>query len=160
MTSDRYFEDLRAGDRFDSAGLTIAESAIIDFATQWDPQPFHLDVEYARNQGAFGGLIASGLHTMCATLRLWLADKILIACTIGSPGIDQVRFLRPVRPGDTLRVVTDLVELRPSASKPDRGSVTLRHTTSNQQGEVVLTMDALVIVRKRPAVPASVARGS
>lgn len=159
MTSDRYFDDLRAGDRFESAGLTITESAIIDFATQWDPQPFHLDAEYARTASAFGGLIASGLHTTCATLRLWLADQILIASTIGSPGIDQIRFLRPVRPGDTLRVVTELLELRPSASKPDRGSVKMRHTTSNHRGETVLTMDALVIVRKRPGAAPSAGRG-
>jgi len=160
MTSDRYFDDLRAGERFESAGLTITESAIIDFAAQWDPQPFHLDAEYARSESAFGGLIASGLHTTCATLRLWLADKILIAGTIGSPGIDQVRFLRPVRPGDTLRVVTELLELRPSASKPDRGSAKMRHTTTNQRGETVLTMDALVIVRRRPGVASSSAPGA
>jgi acyl dehydratase len=151
MTSDRYFDDLNVGDRFESAGLTITESAIIDFATQWDPQPFHLDAEYARTEGAFGGLIASGLHTTCATLRLWLTDRILIASSIGSPGVEQIRFLRPVRPGDTLRVTTELLELRPSASRPDRGTVRIRHTTSNQRGETVLTMDTLVIVRRRPA---------
>jgi acyl dehydratase len=150
MNSDRYFDDFRAGDTFESTGLTITESAIIDFAVQWDPQPFHLDAEHARTRGAFGGLIASGLHTMCASLRLWMDDRIFIACTIGSPGMDEVQFLRPVRPGDTLRVVTELLELRPSTSKPDRGSVRMRHTTLNQRDEVVMTMDARVILRKRP----------
>ncbi len=147
----RYFEDFRVGQRFESGGLTITEDAIIGFAAQWDPQPFHLDAEYARTKGHFGGLIASGLHTMCATLRLWLADRIFIDCTIGSPGVDEARFLKPVRPGDTLRVVTELLELRPSRSKPDRGSVKMRHTTLNQHGETVMTMDARVILRKRPA---------
>ncbi len=151
MTRDRYFDDLGIGDRFESAGLTITESAMIDFATQWDPQPFHLDAEYARTRGHFGGLIASGLHTTCVTLRLWLADQVLLASSVGSPGVDQIRFLRPVRPGDTLRVVTEFLKLQPSGSRPDRGTVTIRHTTTNQHGEVVLTMDTRVIVRRRPA---------
>lgn len=151
MTSDRYFDDFQAGDRFDSSGLTITESAILDFALQWDPQPFHIDAEYSRTEGNFGGLIASGLHTMCATLRLWMADRIFITCTIGSPGLDGVSFLRPVRPSDTLHVSTELLDLRPSESKPDRGTVKMRHTTSNQRGEIVMTMDARVILRRRPA---------
>ena len=159
MTSNRYFDDLSVGDRFESAGLTVTESAIIDFAAQWDPQPFHLDAEYARTEGAFGGLIASGLHTTCVTLRLWLADRILIASSIGSPGVEQIRFVRPVRPGDTLRVVTELLELRPSASRPDRGTAKIRHTTSNQRGEAVLTMVTLVIVRRRPADQGTIRSG-
>ena len=150
MNSMRYFDDFQAGDTFESQGLTITESAILDFALQWDPQPFHIDAEYSRTKGNFGGLIASGLHTMCATLRLWMADRVFIACTIGSPGLDETRFLRPVRPGDTLHVVTELLDLRPSTSKPDRGTVTMRHTTTNQRGEVVMTMDARVILRRRP----------
>ncbi|HJQ60845.1 MAG TPA: MaoC family dehydratase [Vineibacter sp.] len=151
MTDTRYFDDFRAGERFESGGLTVTESAIVDFALQWDPQPFHIDAEYARTEGAFGGLIASGLHTISATHRLWFADRIFGACTIASPGFDSVRFLRPVRPGDTLRVVTELLELLPSASKPDRGAVKMRHTTLNQRGEEVLVIDARVILRRRPA---------
>jgi acyl dehydratase len=151
MPDDRYFDDFRAGDRFESAGLTITESAIIDFALQWDPQPFHIDAEYARAAGDFGGLIASGLHTISASHRLWFADRIFGACTIASPGFDAVQFLKPVRPGDTLRVVTELLELRPSESKPDRGAVKMRHTTFNQRGEEVLTIDARVILRRRAA---------
>jgi acyl dehydratase len=150
MTSERYFEDFSAGDRFESGGLTITESAIVDFAALWDPQPFHIDAEYARTVGHFGGLIASGLHTMCVSLRLWLADRIFIACTVGSPGVEQIRFVKPVRPGDTLRVVTELLELRPSSSRPDLGSIRMRHTTLNQRGEVVMTMEPQVIVRRRP----------
>jgi acyl dehydratase len=150
MTSDRYFDDFSVGDRFQSSGLTITESAILDFALQWDPQPFHIDAEYSRTEGHFGGLIASGLHTMCATLRLWMADRIFLSCTIGSPGLDGVQFLKPVRPGDTLCVVTELLDLRRSESRPDRGSVKMRHTTTNQRGETVMTMDARVILRRRP----------
>ena len=116
--SIRYYEDFKVGDRFTSAGLTMTESAIIDFARQWDPQPFHTDVEFAK-KWTFGGLIASGLHTMAVTLRLWLDQGVFRSCSLGSPGIGEVQFPRPVRPGDTLRVVTDIAELRISASKPE-----------------------------------------
>src|SRR5689334_15517618 len=123
--SIRYYEDFKVGDRFTSAGLTMTETAIIDFARQWDPQPFHTDVEFAK-KWTFGGLIASGLHTMAATLRLWLDQGVFRACSLGSPGIGEVQFPRPVRPGDTLRVVTDITELRLSASKTDRGIARIR----------------------------------
>lgn len=147
----RYFDDFHAGDVFVSPGMTITESAIVDFASQWDPQPFHIDAEFARSEGNYGGLIASGVHTMATTLKLWLADGILKHCTIGSPGLDGIRFPLPVRPGDTLRVTTEFLETRASASKPDRGIVKVRHVTRNQRGEVVLTMDANVILTRRPA---------
>lgn len=150
---DRYFEDFSVGDTFVSASLTITESAMVDFAWQWDPQPFHIDAEFARSWN-YGGLIASGLHTMSASLRLWLQLGIFHACNLGSPGLDNVRFVRPVRPGDTLHVVTEIVDLRPSASKPDRGIGRIRQTTRNQRGEDVLTMDTTVLLKRR--APATV----
>ncbi len=113
--SDRYFEDFKVGDRFVSGGMTMTEAGIIEFARQWDPQPFHIDVEFSK-KWAFEGLIASGLHTMCATLKLWLELGVFKACSLGSPGLGETQFPRPVRPGDTIKVVTDIVELRPSAS--------------------------------------------
>lgn len=146
--SDRYFEDFEVGDRFVSGGMTITESAILDFARQWDPQPFHIDVEFARTWH-FGGLIASGLHTMSVTLRLWLDQGIFRACSMGAPGIGPVAFPRPVRPGDTLHVATDIVELRPSASKPDRGLAKIRQVTLNQRGEPVMEQDTLVFLKRR-----------
>jgi len=118
--TDRYFEDFKKGERFISGGMTMTEAGIIEFARQWDPQPFHIDVEFAK-KWQYGGLIASGLHTMCVTLKLWLELGVLKACSLGSPGLGETQFPRPVRPGDTLRVVTDIVELRTSASKTDRG---------------------------------------
>jgi acyl dehydratase len=118
--SDRYYEDFHVGERFVSGGMTLTEAGIIEFACQWDPQPFHTDVEFARTW-TFGGLIASGMHTMAVTLRLWLDQGIFRACSLGSPGIGEVQFPHPVRPGDSLRVVTDIVELRASASRRDRG---------------------------------------
>ena len=120
--SDRYFEDFGPGERFVSAGMTVTESAIIDFARQWDPQPFHMDVEFSRTW-TYGGLIASGIHTMAVTLRLWLEQGVFRACSLGSPGLGEVQFPQPVRPGDTVRVVTDIVSLRASASQIGRAHV-------------------------------------
>lgn len=149
--TDRFYEDFKVGDRFMSGGMTITEAAIIDFARQWDPQPFHTDPAFAATW-TFGGLIASGLHTMGATLRLWLDLGIFRACSLGSPGIGEVQFPRPVRPGDTLRVVSDIVELRLSTSKPDRGIARLRQVTINQRGEQVMEQETTVFLKRRVAV--------
>ena len=148
--TDRFYEDFKVGDRFMSGGMTITEAAIIDFARQWDPQPFHTDPAFAA-KWTFGGLIASGLHTMAATLRLWLDLGIFRACSLGSPGIGEVQFPRPVRPGDTLRVVSDIVQLRPSASRPDRGIARLRQVTINQRGEQVMEQETTVFLKRRAA---------
>ncbi|MFN4013994.1 MAG: MaoC family dehydratase [Reyranella sp.] len=148
--TDRFFEDFKVGDRFVSGGMTITEAAIIDFARQWDPQPFHTDPEFAA-KWTFGGLIASGLHTMAATLRLWLDLGIFRACSLGSPGIGEVQFPRPVRPGDTLRVVSDIVQLRLSASRSDRGIARLRQVTINQLGEQVMEQETTVFLKRRTA---------
>jgi acyl dehydratase len=144
----RYFEDFKQGDRFVSAGLTITESAIIDFALTWDPQPFHIDKEFSKDW-AYEGLIASGLHTLCASLRLWLALGVFAQCNMGSPGFDKTRFLRPVRPGDTIHVEVEITEIRESDSKPDRGVARLRQITRNQRGEEVLDMETVVFLKKR-----------
>ena len=109
-------------------------AAILPFAGEWQ----------------YGGLIASGLHTMCVTLRLWLEMGVLRACSLGSPGLGETQFPRPVRPGDTIRVVTDIVELRASASKPDRGICRLRQVTINQRGEHVMEQETAVFLKRRP----------
>ena len=150
MTAERYFEDFKVGDRFESGGMTFTEAGIIEFARQWDPQPFHIDVEFSKTW-TFGGLIAFGLHTMCATLRLWLELGILKHCSLGSPGLGETKFPRPVRPGDTIKVITEIVELRASASKPDRGLCRLNQTTVNQRGEPVMEQSTLVFLKRRPA---------
>lgn len=152
--TDRYYEDFKVGDRFTSGGLTMTEAGIIDFARQWDPQPFHIDVEFAK-KWTYGGLIASGLHTMSVTLRLWLDQGVFRRCSLGSPGIGEVQFVRPVRPGDTLRVVTDIVELRLSTSKPDRGIARVRQVAINQRGEAVLEQETTVFLKRRPALAAN-----
>jgi acyl dehydratase len=153
--SDRYYEDFKVGDRFTSGGMTMTEADMIAFARQWDPQPFHVDAEFAR-KWTFGGLIASGLHTMAVTLRLWLDQGILRACSLGSPGLGEVQFARPVRPGDTLHVMTDIVELRPSSTKTDRGIARIRQITVNQRGEQVMEQETTVFLKKRPVIVANV----
>ncbi|ODT17037.1 MAG: hypothetical protein ABS35_26765 [Kaistia sp. SCN 65-12] len=152
--TDRYYEDFKVGERFTSGGLTMTEAGIVEFARQWDPQPFHIDAEFAK-KWTYGGLIASGLHTMSVTLRLWLDLGIFRACSLGSPGIGEVQFARPVRPGDTLRVVTDIVELRLSASKSDRGIARVRQVTINQRGEAVLEQETIVFLKRRPVLAAN-----
>ncbi|HYX05074.1 MAG TPA: MaoC family dehydratase [Reyranella sp.] len=151
---DRYFEDFRVGERFVSGGMTMTEAGIIEFARQWDPQPFHTDVEFAK-KWTFGGLIASGLHTMAVTLKLWLEQGVFRACSLGSPGIGEVQFPRPVRPADTLRVVTDIAELRISVSRPDRGIARIRQVTINQLGEPVMEQETTVFLKRRPVQAAT-----
>lgn len=145
-----YLEDFVAGLTFRTAGVTITEAQIIDFALRFDPQPFHVDVE-AAGQSLFGGLVASGFHTMSLTFRLFADTRALVAASLGSPGIDEVRWLKPVRPGDTLSAVVEVLDSRPSTSKPDRGIATLRYTASNQRGEPVFSMVATQFLRRRPA---------
>ena len=148
--SDRYFEDYKVGERFVSGGMTMTEGGIVEFARQWDPQPFHIDAEFAK-QWQYGGLIASGLHTMCATLRLWLEMGVFKSCSLGSPGLGETQFPRPVRPGDTIKVVTDIVELRASASRPDRGICRVRQVTVNQRGEHVMEQETTIFLKRRQA---------
>jgi acyl dehydratase len=146
--SDRYFEDFKVGERFVSGGMTFTEAGIIEFARQWDPQPFHIDAEFAA-KWQYGGLIASGLHTMSATLKLWLELGLFRACSLGSPGLGETRFPNPVRPGDTIRVITELVDLRASKSKPDRGICRIRQATVNQRGEPVMEQETTVFLKRR-----------
>jgi acyl dehydratase len=149
VEGDLYFEDFTPGREFRTDGATITEAQILDFALAFDPQPFHLDAEAAK-ESIFGGLIASGFQTMALTFRLFIQTRALAASSLGSPGVDELRWLRPVRPGDTLRAVVQVVEQRPSTSKPDRGIVRLHWASLNQRGEPVLTMTSMQLVRRRP----------
>lgn len=148
--TDLYFEDFTPGRRFQTPELTLTEADILEFARRYDRQPFHLDAEAAR-RSPYGGLIASGLHTLALTFSLFLDTGVLAAASLGSPGLDQIRWLTPVRPGDTLRVEVEVAAARPSASRPDRGVVTLAYRTLNQRGEAVMTMTGHQLVRRRPA---------
>ena len=147
--ADLYLEDFKPGVRFESPGITLTEGEIIHFGLRYDPQPFHLDAEAAK-ESPYGGLIASGFHTLGLSFRLFLQTGAFQACSLGAFGIDEVRWLLPVRPGDTLRVVSEVLEARASSSKPDRGIVRLKHSTLNQRGETVQTMVGIHILRRRP----------
>ncbi|HET7340236.1 MAG TPA: MaoC family dehydratase [Methylomirabilota bacterium] len=145
-----YFEDFKPGDRFESSTLAITEALIVEYARFYDPQPFHTDPAAARAT-VYGGLIASGLQTIGIAFKLFFETGVLSACSLGSPGLDEVRWRAPVRPGDTLRVVAEVLETRPSTSKPDRGIVRVLYTTLNQRGETVVTLIGNQLCRRRPA---------
>jgi len=148
MAEDRFLDDFRMGEKSMSAGVTITESEIIHFALQYDPQSFHLDVTAAA-KSPYGGLIASGFHTLSLCFRLFMERGVLAACSIGSPGIDEVRWLAPVRPGDTLRTETEVLEVRPSSSRPDRGILRMKYVGVNQHGAAVISFVVNHLLRRR-----------
>lgn len=145
-----YFEDFTPGRKFKTRGKTLTEAQIIDFAWQWDPQPFHVDAQAAANS-QFGGIIGSGFQTLLIAFRLWFQENIMNACSMGSPGLDEIRWLTPVRPGDTLHVEAEVTESRESSSKPDRGYTKIHYSVVNQKGEVVMTYLANHIFARHPA---------
>ncbi len=145
-----YFDDFKVGDRFESASMTITEELILEYARFYDPQPFHTDPEAAR-ASIYGGLIASGLQTIGLTFKLFFETGVLSACSLGSPGLDEIRWKAPVRPGDTLRVAAEVLQTRPSTSKPDRGIVRIQYTALNQRGETVATLIGNQLCRRLPA---------
>jgi acyl dehydratase len=145
---DLFFEDFKPGDRFESKTLTVTEALILEFGRFYDPQVFHIDAEAAKAT-IYGGLIASGLQTIALTFKLFFETGALGAASLGSPGLDEIRWRTPVRPGDTLRVVAEVVEARPSTSRPDRGIVRLRYTTYNQRDETVMTLIGNQLLRRR-----------
>lgn len=148
MAPTLYFEDATPGLRFPLAAHTITEDEIIDFARKFDPQPFHTDVQAAAGSG-FGGLVASGWHTAALAMRLVVEGVLADSATFGSPGVDNLRWLIPVRPGDTLTGSMTVLEARPSTTRPDRGLVRTRVEITNQRGDVVCTMDPMVLYRRR-----------
>lgn len=153
MTELLYFEDLHVGRVMRSASLDVTEAAIIAFAEAFDPQPFHTDPEAAKNS-IFKGLAGSGWHTTALTMRLMAQGGLPLAGGIIGNGIDELRWPRPLRPGDTLRVESEVVEQRPSASRPSHGWVRMRNTTLNQHDQVVQSMVAnLTVPRRLPATP-------
>ncbi|MFH1659174.1 MAG: acyl dehydratase MaoC [Rhodocyclaceae bacterium] len=145
----RFLDDLTPGQRFTSPGLTLTEAEIIDFAWRYDPQPFHLDANAAADS-PYGGLIASGFQSLAICFRLFIQSGILAESSMGSPGIDELRWLAPVRPGDTLHSEIEVLEVRPSNSKPDRGIARLKYQAVNQRGEAVLSFIVMHLLRRKP----------
>ena len=144
-----YFEDFHVGDRFRSSEYTMTESEMIEFARRFDPQPFHIDTEAAK-QSVFCGLIASGWHTAAIAMRLRTQSGIKVAGGMIGMGVDELRWPQPVRPGDTIHLETEVIETRPSRSQPDHGIVRVRETALNQSGEVVMTVVTALWVPRSP----------
>jgi acyl dehydratase len=146
---ERYFDDLKIGDRFESETVAVTEEAIIEFARAFDPQIFHLDPSEASHT-MFQGLIASGWHTAAISMRLFVQTMNVPGGIVGL-GVDELRWPNPVRAGDRLHVETEIVDLRLSRSKPDQGIIRIRNTTKNQRDEIVQIFEASAMVpRRRP----------
>ena len=151
MTIKYYFEDFVVGRVFESGTRQLSEADILGFAREYDPQYFHTDPEAAK-QSQFGGLIASGWQTVSVCMRLMCDAYVLESSSMGSPGMDEVRWVKPVHPGDTLRMSATVIAARPSSSKPDRGTITVRWDMFNQKNERVMHMTGMQIMGRRPAV--------
>ncbi|HEX9791961.1 MAG TPA: MaoC family dehydratase [Kiloniellales bacterium] len=145
---DRFFDDFQVGERFVSRGITLSESQILDFGLLYDPQPFHIDKEAAADT-PYGGLIASGFQTLAITFRAFYDTGVIKHCSLGSPGFDELRWLKPVRPGDTLHTEATVKSKRASKSQPDRGILHMAYEVKNQIGDVVMTFIAIQILRRR-----------
>ncbi|MBI2895788.1 MAG: MaoC family dehydratase [Deltaproteobacteria bacterium] len=145
-----YFEDIVVGDRRELGSHTFSRDEIVEFARAFDPQPFHLD-EAAAARSHFRGLVASGWHTASVAMRLFVDGMAGQIATMGSPGVDELRWLGPVRPDDTVTLRTEILNATPSTSRSDRGSIRVRYELANQRGEVVLTMVGIGIIARRPS---------
>jgi acyl dehydratase len=148
---ERFLEDFAAGQKFSSGRLRVDAERVKRFAAEFDPQPFHLDEQAARGS-LFGGLAASGWHTAAMTMRLLVESELRPAGGIVGAGFDEFRWPRPVRPGDELRLEIEVLEVRPSRSRPEQGLVKIRTTTLNQNGEPVqVSVGNLVVPRRAGA---------
>ena len=147
---ERYFEDYKVGESFEYGDYTVTEEEIIEFASRYDPQSFHVDPVAAR-ESVFGGLIASGWMTGSVMMRMAVDHLISPVSSMGSPGIDQLRWLRPVRPGDRLRVRATVLASKRSQTKPDRGVIELLQEAINQDDEVVMSIRGWGMYRCRTA---------
>ena len=144
----RYFEDYRVGSVHHYGAITVDQAEVIAFAARFDPQYIHVDPEAAA-RGPFGGLIASGWHTGAMMMRLFADNYLSSVASLASPGIDELRWTRPVRPGDTLNIRVTVLEANASRSKPDRGVVRSLIEVLNQNGELVMSCKAINLLRRR-----------
>ena len=155
QSSEGYLEDFAVGQMFGSGRLRIDKERVLAFAAEFDPQPFHLD-EAAARRSIFGGLTASGWHTAAVTMRLLVETELKPAGGLIGAGLDECRWPRPVRPGDELRVECEVVEVRPSKSRPAQGLIKLRTTTLNQDDQPVLVYVATLVVPRSKDIQAAV----
>ncbi len=144
-----YFDDLKVGQRFDSEPYAVTERAIFDFARQFDVQPFHLD-HAAAKESVFDGLSASGWHTAAIAMRLFTTGPLQFVGGAVGLGVDELRWPTAVRPNDRLQLETEILEMRPSKSNPQRGIIRIRNVKTNQKGEIVLSYMANAMVQRQP----------
>ncbi len=145
---DRYFEDYVTGSVHEFGSIAVTEQSVIAFAKLYDPQTFHIDPEAAK-KSHFGGLVASGWHTAALMMRLLVDNVISSVASMGSPGVDELRWIKPVRPGDELSIRVTVREARRSRTKPDRGVVVFFIEAMNQRRETVMTLLAMGMYRCR-----------
>ncbi|MCY4263801.1 MAG: MaoC family dehydratase [Gammaproteobacteria bacterium] len=148
MTETQYFEDLEVGHVDEYGEYEVTAEEIIEFASKYDPQPFHLSEEAGKAM-IFGGLCASGWHTCSMAMRMLVDNMPSPSASLGSPGVDELRWLKPVFPGDWLRVKSTVIDKRQSRSRPDMGSVFMSNEVFNQHGDVVLSFRPIVMYRRR-----------
>ena len=144
-----WFEDFAPGQEFDLGTYAVSEEEILEFGRRYDPQPFHVDPEAARHS-PFGGLVASGWHTGSIFMRLYVDAVLAGSASHGSPGLDEIRWLAPVRPGDVLSGRLRITDVQPSATRPGRGTVFIDNTLTNQDGVVVMTSKGRGLFGRRP----------
>ena len=144
----RYWEDFAVGDVTEFGPVTVSAAEIVEFASRYDPQPFHLDEE-AGKASPFGGLIASGWHTTALFMGMFVRAVLLDSASLGSPGVEEIRWTAPVRPGDTLTGRSTVTEVRPSSTNPRRGTVFTTNEVFNQNGIVVMTLKARGLFARR-----------
>jgi len=150
MNEPRYWEDYEVGQKFPLGSTSFTEQEIVEFGRQYDPQSFHVDRDAAA-QSMFGGLIASGWHVTAKLMRLFVDNYVDQRTALGSPGVDEVRWLKPVRPGDTLNALVECAGKVPSKSRPEMGIIHEQWRATNQKGELVMTLKGTNMVRRRPS---------
>lgn len=145
----RYWEDYEVGTKYPLGSTTFTADEIVEFARQFDPQSFHVDAEAAK-ASLFGGLVASGWHVAAKLMRLFVDNYVDKRTALGSPGLDELRWLKPVRPGDTLTASVECASKVPSKSRPNMGVIHEHWSATNQNGELVMTAKGINMVRRRP----------
>ncbi len=146
----RYWEDFEIGEVTELGPVVVTADEIVEFAKKYDPQPFHIDEEAAKN-GPFGGLAASGWHTAALFMGMFVRGILLDSASMGSPGIEELRWTAPVRPGDSLKVRVTVTDVQPSSKNPNRGTVFTTSEVFNQNGELVASMKARGFFARRPS---------
>lgn len=145
---DRYLDDFSVGDKFLAPGFTLSEGQILDYALTYDPQPIHIDALHAA-EGPYGGIIASGFQTLSLCFRMMIQTRVFETVSLGGPGLDELRFLAPVRPGDTINTEAEIVSVTQSKSKPDRGVLKIQVSGFNQHKDKVISFIVIMMGKRQ-----------